>query len=77
MLTYSWRCSICGKITEVERSIADCEVPPDECPHYKDAHDRVPEIAVKGEWTKVITSAPPVMWEDARDKGVFDRIYKV
>lgn len=71
MPTYTWRCQACKHTTEVVNTIANCELPPEgtcmtcNIPTYPQA------------WTRIITAAPPVMWEDARDKGVFDRIYKV
>jgi hypothetical protein len=70
-MIYEWRCGTCHQVTEVHHSIADNEVPPDD-PCMKCHIPTYPQV-----WTKVITSAPPVMWEDARDKGVFDRIYRV
>lgn len=60
MPVYTWKCKNCGERVEVVRSVEDYKVPPPPSKH---------------EWERIIT-VTPVMWEDARDKGVFEQNYK-
>jgi hypothetical protein len=68
--TYDWRCKYCGETIEVTASIKERDVPPEVL-----CKNAVGGISVCG-WERIISSATPVMWEDARDKGVFDRHYR-
>ena len=55
-MIYTWKCTECGEVTEVQRSADDYKVPPDEPKH---------------DWTKIIVTAPTVPWCDLRDSGMF------
>jgi len=69
--TYEWKCKSCGEVVDVQRTVAERDIPP-----TMEEAGKVHEQGMEdSNWKRIIT-ATPVMWEDARDKGVFDRHYR-
>jgi hypothetical protein len=59
-MIYEWKCGNCGELRTVKRPVKFYNIPPDDkcsCDKY--------------EWTKVITTAPGVPFQQLRDSGVF------
>lgn len=71
MPTYDWRCKQNGAVVEVKRSVAERDIPPT----MEEAGEVYEPGMEDSDWVRIISSTP-VMWEDARDKGVFDRHYR-
>lgn len=73
-MIYTWRCN-CGHQVEVERRLKDYNIGPTgktqgdmgEAPKHEYHDDQ--------KWTRVLTGTP-VMFEDAYDSGVLERIWK-
>ena len=63
-MIYTWKCNDCGELNEVNRDVEDYRVPPKECTKCKGK-----------EFTRKIT-VTPTMFEDAYDKGVFEKIWR-
>lgn len=65
-MIYIWRCDTCGEEAEIERVLLDIEM----WPSSNEA-----SCMCDSTWSRLIKGGQ-VMWNDARDKGVFPRTFK-
>lgn len=58
-MIYSWKCKGCGRVTDIERPVAEYDKPPKHCP----------VCSKDSKWVKVYNSSTPFV--NLSDKGVF------
>ena len=62
-MKYDWRCLKCGVVIEVERRVAEYEVPPQECAQCDNKED-----------FKRLIHASAIDFITMRDKGILERL---
>ena len=79
-MIYTWECNNhnCSIRVEVERKLAQRDKTPGECPNWRE-HIRTIDQSLPFDdqvgWKKIIT-VTPVMFEQAYDTGVLERIHR-
>jgi hypothetical protein len=70
-MIYEWKCPVCGRISEVQRSVKDIDVRPtdEELAHEAECPDK----GLNTELVRIVSKSN-VPFETLRDRGMFERL---